>query len=56
VLEAGRQAGELGFPGTAIDQARFVLYSLEGAMLVARSYGDPARLTTAVDRLLRGLK
>ena len=55
VLETGRKATQLRFQGTAVDQARFILYSLEGAMLVARSYGDPGRFTTAVDRLLRGL-
>ena len=55
VLDAGRKEGQLGFRGAPIDQARFVLYSLEGAMLVARSYGEPARFTTAIDRLLLGL-
>src|SRR5207237_1018106 len=32
--------------------ARLLLGSLEGAMLVARSYGDPERFTSAAQRLL----
>lgn len=52
VLERGRANGELRFEGTAVESARLLLDSLEGAMLVARSYGDPSRFEQAAARLL----
>lgn len=54
-LEQGRQDGTLQFPGPARDTARTILGALEGAMLVARSYGDPQRFRTAASRLLARL-
>jgi TetR/AcrR family transcriptional repressor of nem operon len=53
LLEAGRQAGELSFDGAATEAANALTSALEGAMLLARSYGDPSRFATAADRLLR---
>lgn len=55
VLEQGRAAGTLRFPGSAASAARAVLGGLEGAMLVARSYGDPERFQAAVEGLLAPL-
>ena len=52
VLDDGRAAGELAFSGSARDVARHWVATLEGAMLLARSYGEPSRLTTAVRRLI----
>jgi TetR/AcrR family transcriptional regulator, transcriptional repressor for nem operon len=52
VLEAGRDAGVLGFTGTPRDAARLLTAALEGAMLLARSYGDPSRLAIATRHLL----
>jgi TetR/AcrR family transcriptional repressor of nem operon len=52
VLEAGRGAGDVSFEGSARDAARLWVSTLEGAMLLARSYGDPARLASATRRLL----
>jgi TetR/AcrR family transcriptional regulator, transcriptional repressor for nem operon len=53
LLESGRQAGELAFDGAAAEAANALTCTLEGAMLLARSYGDPARFETAAGRLLR---
>jgi TetR/AcrR family transcriptional repressor of nem operon len=55
VLEEGRNARALHFEGPAGDEARLLLASMEGAMLVARSYGDVARFESTVERLLAGL-
>jgi TetR/AcrR family transcriptional repressor of nem operon len=55
VLEQGREDGSLQFAGSARDTARMVVGGLEGAMLVARPYGDIARFQAAADNLLAGL-
>ncbi|MFY9935132.1 MAG: TetR/AcrR family transcriptional regulator [Streptosporangiaceae bacterium] len=55
VLEEGRQDGTLHFPGTARDTARVVIACLEGAMLVARPYGDISRFQAMSASLLAGL-
>jgi TetR/AcrR family transcriptional repressor of nem operon len=55
VLEQGRAAGELRFAGPPLDVARLLVGSLEGAMLVARSFGDLARFQTIGERLLADL-
>jgi TetR/AcrR family transcriptional regulator, transcriptional repressor for nem operon len=55
VLEEGREAGLLQFGGTALDTARLIIGSLEGAMLIARPLGDEARFDAVVDSLLGGL-
>jgi TetR/AcrR family transcriptional regulator, transcriptional repressor for nem operon len=55
VLEQGRRRGTLRFEGEARDAARLIVSGLEGAMLVARPYGDPERFQAAADRLLAGL-
>lgn len=53
LLESGRIARTLSFEGTAQDAARNITAALEGAMLLARPYGDGARFAAAADRLLR---
>lgn len=55
VLEQGREEGSLQFAGRARDIARLVIGSLEGAMMVARTYGDPDRFSTSAASLLAGL-
>jgi TetR/AcrR family transcriptional repressor of nem operon len=55
VLEAGRASGSLRFTGSALDVARALLGSLEGAMMIARSYGEVARLETVAERLIAEL-
>jgi TetR/AcrR family transcriptional regulator, transcriptional repressor for nem operon len=56
VLSDGRQAGSIALPGPASDAARLIVSGLEGAMLVARPYGDVARFDTAAEGLLAGFR
>lgn len=55
VLEHGRERRQLKFAGTAGMAARRILSSLEGAMLVARSYQDPARFDSVAQPLLAAM-
>jgi TetR/AcrR family transcriptional regulator, transcriptional repressor for nem operon len=55
VLEEGSQQGDLRFPGTSRESARVVIACLEGAMLVARPYGDIERYQSVAANLLVGL-
>ena len=55
VLEDGQASGKLRFAGSARDVARLLVGSLEGAMMLARSYDDAARFKSAAERLLAGL-
>jgi TetR/AcrR family transcriptional repressor of nem operon len=55
LLDAGRKAGSLQFKGSALDLARVMVGSLEGAMMLARSYGDASRFDTAAERLIGSL-
>ena len=52
VLSEGRRAGTIAVTGRAADAARLIVSGLEGAMLVARPYGDVARFDTAAAGLL----
>ena len=52
LLVAGREARTLEFGGTPLDGARYIVGTLEGAMLLAYSYGDPPRFRVAAERLL----
>ncbi len=52
LLQEGRADGSLGFRGRSSDAAQMILGSLEGAMLVARTYGDTSRFEMAADQLL----
>jgi TetR/AcrR family transcriptional regulator, transcriptional repressor for nem operon len=55
VLEAGRGAKQLQFSGSGLDEARHIVSGLEGAMLIARSYGDPARLSATASHIIASL-
>src|SRR4030095_17061565 len=54
-LDAGRKAGTLHFQGSARSVARTIVGGLEGAMLVARPYGDIKRFRAAASLLIDGL-
>jgi len=51
-LERGRKSGALRFDGPALELARMLTAGLEGAMLLARSYEEPARFEATAKRLL----
>jgi len=55
VLEKGVADGALHYQGSARDEAQLIISALEGAMLVARPYGDPERFQAAARRLLGAL-
>ena len=55
VLEQGRASGSLRFTGPALDVARAIVGGLEGAMMIARSYGDVSRFQAVADRMLAEL-
>ena len=52
VLTVGRADTTLAFDGDPCDGAQTILAGLEGAMLVARPYQDPARFETAARKIL----
>ena len=55
VLEQGRGDGSLQFTGSSRDVARMIISCLEGAMLVARPYGDIPRFQDAAASIITGL-
>jgi TetR/AcrR family transcriptional regulator, transcriptional repressor for nem operon len=55
VLEQGRDDGSLQLAGSARDTARLIIGTLEGAMMVARTYDDPDRFSSSAASLLAGL-
>jgi len=55
VLEDGQQQATLQFIGTPSEGARLIISALEGAMLVARPYGDVERFRATASRLLATL-
>ncbi len=56
LLDAGQRAGTLALRTSTAEAARMLVGALEGAMLVARAYGDPARFSAAAELLLRQLE
>ncbi len=52
VLTQAKASGQLSYGGSAIDEARLILSTLEGAMLVARTHQDPKRFAAVARRLL----
>jgi TetR/AcrR family transcriptional regulator, transcriptional repressor for nem operon len=54
VLEHGRRAAELQYAGPSRDEAKLFLSSLQGSMMVARSFGDVARFQVVAQRLIDG--
>jgi len=55
VLQHGKKEKKLRFGGSAADAAQMLVGALEGAMMIARSYGDPARFRSVADRTLAAL-
>ena len=55
LLQRGRDEGTLTFSGSALEEGRAIVSSLEGAMLVARSFGDFNRFQTVSSHLLMAL-
>jgi TetR/AcrR family transcriptional repressor of nem operon len=56
VLKQGRREKSLRFTGSPADAAQALVSSLEGAMMIARSYADPARFRAVSEKLLRDLE
>ena len=56
VLDEGRKAGQLAFKGAPVELARMIVASLEGAMLLARSYSEPPRFDAAAERVIAELE
>ena len=56
VLKEGRNDGTLSFPGSPLEEARSIVSGLEGAMLIARSFGDIKRFQSAASHLLTVLR
>jgi TetR/AcrR family transcriptional repressor of nem operon len=52
VLQEGKKEKRLKFSGSAADAAQMLIGSLEGAMMIARSYGDPKRFEAVAERLV----
>lgn len=55
VLEQGMAEGTLAFTGAAAIVAQSIISALEGALLVARPYGDVERFERAAERLMTSL-
>jgi TetR/AcrR family transcriptional repressor of nem operon len=55
VLEQGKAEGTLRFTGSPAEAAQMIVGGLEGAMLVARPYGDTTRFQAAADRLVASI-
>jgi TetR/AcrR family transcriptional repressor of nem operon len=56
LLRLGREQGRLTYEGSSLDEARAIVSSLEGAELIARSFGDMKRFKSVVNRLLSALE
>ena len=55
VLVQGHADRTLAFTGSPDETAQSILSTLEGAMLIARPYGDPARFASTARQLLASL-
>jgi len=55
VLKQGKREKTLKFSGAPAEVAQALIGSLEGAMMIARSYADPARFKAVTSRLLSDL-
>jgi len=55
-LERARSLGKVHFDGSPLEAARTLTAALEGAMLLARSYEEPARFTATARSLLQQLR
>jgi len=52
VIDQGRHDRSLRVDGASREVAQMIIGTLEGAMLIARTYGDPDRFSSAARRLL----
>ena len=52
LLQEGKRSKDVSFGGSAIEIARTITASLEGAMMLARAYDDAERFNRAAQRLL----
>ena len=55
VLQQGKKEKVLKFTGTPLDASRALIDTLEGAMMIARTYGDVARFRSVSERALKEL-
>ena len=55
VLKQGKREKTLEFSGSPADSAQALIGSLEGAMMIARSYADPRRFRVVSERVLADL-
>ncbi|MGZ5104083.1 MAG: TetR/AcrR family transcriptional regulator, partial [Usitatibacter sp.] len=55
VLQEGKREKVLRFPGSAAEAAQALLGTLEGAMMIARTYGDVSRFKAASQRAIAEL-
>lgn len=56
VLTEGKKSGTLQFTGNALSEARLLVSSLEGAMLIARAFEDPTRFETSARSVISRLR
>lgn len=56
VVDEGRTSGQLDFEGAPVEVARMIVASLEGAMMLARSYGEVSRFDATAERLIAELE
>ncbi|HML14757.1 MAG TPA: TetR/AcrR family transcriptional regulator, partial [Xanthobacteraceae bacterium] len=52
VIDDARQSGGTQFAGSSTEAARLMIATLEGAMMLARSYGEAERFDRAGERVL----
>jgi TetR/AcrR family transcriptional repressor of nem operon len=55
VLKQGKKEKSVKFAGTPAEAAQALVGSLEGAMMISRSYSDPARFRAIAEKLLADL-
>jgi TetR/AcrR family transcriptional repressor of nem operon len=55
VLQQGRKDKSLEFAGSPAEAARALIDTLEGAMMIARTYGDVGRFKSVTERMLKEL-
>jgi TetR/AcrR family transcriptional repressor of nem operon len=56
LLEAGSRSQRLDAADSAIDTARMIVDTLEGAVMIARAQHDPGRFESVATRLLRSIR
>ncbi|MGB3613985.1 MAG: TetR family transcriptional regulator C-terminal domain-containing protein, partial [Elainellaceae cyanobacterium] len=56
LLDAGRDAGDFRFEGSAEDLAALILASMQGGLLIARVHGGPDKLHREIEQLIALVK